>query len=393
MNHLELRTQLTQMVGDYALVGQDTSVPSAIVPDYAVDGGAQIGTLSRLVNDAIRTTVDKLPSLFDEESYLCRLSEGEYRLQVPAYRKFNRAELFVAGQSRGELCKSSMRELRQDYSEDWATHDSGEPEFIAPGQLRSRQPNLAPANYLNVDDIADLEIPGGLVGGDGLITDDGQGIVFPPLTLTAFIYYLVATSAWPASRYTGPLSLSFRVSHEGPASVENFVTVNYKGVYTDTYTELAVITEPGEYAFPINADGVSVFSFIPSTDGESQLATITIDRIELRQTGTDSFFTSPHSDYFVTMPPANGDYEIRVWAWFYPDPLVGMYDRNEVTDKFYRLVLLLAATQWATDKGHEGLTNHWGTQANRELMERLRDIGARQLAEIEDQDGRIDWVD
>lgn len=393
MNLLELRTQLTNMVGDYALVGQDTTDPTNIVPDYSTDGAAQTGTLNRLLNDAVRTVVDKLPSLFDQESYLCRLALNEYRLLVPNLRKFDRAELWQTGQCRGELEKSTFRTLRQDYGENWEDQDTGEPAFIARGQLRSRQPNLMPPNYYDdIDDTGD-NIPAGYLSDGTVALSDGSGFTFPAATLSGFTYYFSsATSGFGESNLTGPLSLSFRVQYTGPR-FSTLLRLYYKGAATDSYTDLATITEPGLYTFPIDASGVAAIAISPGTNGSDQLAPITVDRLELRQTGTDSLGVSPHATHFVTMPPADGSYEVRVYGWYYPDLLLEMFDSNEVTETLYRLVLLLGATQWATDRGHEGLTNHWGTQANRELLERLRDIGNQQLADLEDSEGRIDWID
>ena len=386
----ELRRSLTRMIGDYALVGQDTSDPSNIVPDYDTDGAAHEGELDELLNNAVRSVVDKLPALFDKESYLCRLAEGEFRLQVPNLRKLDRAEVWQSGQSRGELCKTSMRTLRQDYPDQWEDTDTGQPQWIAPGQLRTRQPELAPVNY--VEDVDDLVVPGGFASDGATVSTDGSTITFPETTLSGFTYYLTATSNFPASNLTGPFSISFRVRYNGPRT-GTILRVYGKGVYTDSFTFLATITEPGDYTISYEDDGLAALQFLPGTTSSDQPADVLLDRLSIRQTGTDSEAVSPHVDHFVTMPPADGDYEIRVWGWFYPDPLVNLYDRNEVTDKFYKLVRLLAATEWATDKGHEGLTNHWGTQANRELMERLRDIGAQQMAEIENSDGQLDWVD
>lgn len=390
MNLGQLRQSLTRMIGDYALVGQDTTDPSNVVPDYDTDGAAHEGELNELINNAVRTVVDKLPALFDQESYLCRLTTGDYRIQVPNLRKLDRAEVWQTDQYRYELLKTSMRTLRQEYPSDWDTMDGGEPEYIAPGQLLSRQRNLTPANFEEV--LGDVTIPGGYCAGSCSPLADGSGVTFAAGVFSSLVYYLVSTGTHAASSFTGPFTLSFRMRVSGSPEVVD-LHIKYRDTSNGTWVELGPISEPGDYSFNIPIDGVGQLFFQPGSDGTDQTAIITLDRLELRQTGTDSTFTSSHLDHFILMPPADGSYDIRVWGWFYPDPLVNLFDRNEVTDKFHKLVRLLAATEWATDRGHEGLTNHWGTQANRELMERLRDIGARQLAEIENADGQLDWQD
>lgn len=390
MQLLELRTQLTNMVGDYALVGQNTTDPLNVVPDYTTDGPAQTGTLNRLLNDAIRTVVDKLPSLFDQDSYTCRLSAGDFRIQTPQVRKLDRAEVYSALQGRGELCKTTMRTLRQVYAEDWTTVTTGEPEWIAPGQLRLRNPNLLRAVFTdNPSEHPDI-IPGGLINGGAAVTADGGGVTFEAGVTGGLLYRLNEGTA--ASNLQAPFTLSFRVQYVGPA-VDSILRVHCKAAAADTYELLATINAPGDYSFPITTEGLGYIEMLPGTNGSDHPADVTVDRVELRQMGVDGKGASQHHSYFITMPPADGDYEVRLFAWFYPDPLLNLYDSNEVTEKFHRLVLLLAATQWATDKGHEALTNHWGMQANRELLERLRDVGAMQLAELEDAQGRIDWVD
>jgi hypothetical protein len=393
MNLSELRRGLTRMIGDYALVGQDTTDPTNIVPDYDTDGAAHEGELNELLNNAVRTVVDKLPALFDQESFLCRLAEGEFRIQVPSLRKLDRAELFQDGESRGELSKTTMRALRQDYPEQWEDTDTGEPAWIAPGQIRTRQPNLLRNLFFDIADLGDAadSIPC-YTSNNTTILPDNSGVIFPKEETATLTGFLVDVSSFPESNLTGPFSLSFRVQYTGPR-FDTLLRVRYTKAASDGTVALATITEPGDYTFTIDTDGVAAITFLPGTNNADLPAELTLDRIQLQQTGTDSQAVSPHTDHFITMPPADGAYEVRVWGWYYPDPLVNLYDRNEVTDKFHKLVRLLAATEWATDKGHEGLTNHWGSQANRELMERLRDIGAQQLAAIENSDGNLDWID